>query len=146
MSQCRLSDATIWLTEYGRFVLSGGFPLGGGRRVWNTGFPVKYGRSGNPTTTITTYAISIMSDSIHVCWCCCVVFRKLKKLSADMSDLQNTKDLLEAKLEVTKWAALSLFLGVSTLYSSASTILLVLEMACLKCLLISVNYIRRIWL
>ena len=48
MSQCRLSDATIWLTEYGRFVLPGGFPREAGERVWNTGSPVKYGRSGNP--------------------------------------------------------------------------------------------------
>jgi len=31
VSQCRLSDATISLTEYGRFVLPGGFPPGGGR-------------------------------------------------------------------------------------------------------------------
>jgi len=28
----RLSDETVWLTEYGRFVLPGGFPPGGGRK------------------------------------------------------------------------------------------------------------------
>jgi len=53
VSQCRLSDATIWLTEYGKFVLPSGFPPGGGRKGLKYRSPIKYGRFGNPTLNIT---------------------------------------------------------------------------------------------
>jgi len=66
VSQCPLSDATIWLREYGRFVLPGGFLREAEERVWNTGSPVKYGRSGNPVLGKRSHGIEYVKMSIYL--------------------------------------------------------------------------------